>query len=100
MRKITALLLAAVTVAGCLSLRQTGTGQETGTPPVIERVVMFGVDGAGDFWKDATTPRLDEIFAAGAVTHTMQAMLPRSRRRISARCCWVSVPKCTGSTTT
>lgn len=75
MRKITALLLAAVTAAGCLSCAD-GTGQETGTPPVIERVVMFGVDGAGDFWKDATTPRLDEIFAAGAVTHTMQAMLP------------------------
>ncbi|MBE6617812.1 MAG: DUF229 domain-containing protein [Ruminococcaceae bacterium] len=41
-----------------------------------DRVVIIGVDGAGAFFKGADTPVLDEIFAKGAVTYTMQASTP------------------------
>lgn len=72
MRKIVALIIALLT-ALCFACSDATSDGET---PVIERVVMFAVDGAGDYWKDASTPRIDSIFAESASTHTMQAMLP------------------------
>ena len=41
-----------------------------------DRVIIIGVDGAGAFFKGANTPYLDEIFANGAVTYSMQASTP------------------------
>ncbi|MBQ7599464.1 MAG: S-layer homology domain-containing protein [Clostridia bacterium] len=45
-------------------------------PDPAARVIIFGVDGAGDFFKDADTPRIDGIFADGAVTHQAKAAEP------------------------
>lgn len=51
-----------------------------------QHVVVVGIDGAGAFIKDATTPRFDRIFANGAVTYGALA----SRPTISAEC-WGSM---------
>ena len=59
MRKIVALIIALL-AALCFACSDATSDGET---PVIERVVMFAVDGAGDYWKDASTPRIDSIFA-------------------------------------
>ena len=40
------------------------------------RVVIFGVDGGGAFFKEADTPNIDRIFANGAITYTAQALSP------------------------
>ena len=51
-----------------------------------KRVVIVGVDGAGAFFKDTPTPRLDEIFASGATTLRSKTSFPT----ISAQC-WASL---------
>ena len=67
-------------------------------PPVVEpdepvvskgaykHVVFVGVDGAGAFFKDTPTPRMDEIFAEGATTLRSKTSYPT----ISAQC-WTSM---------
>ena len=49
-------------------------------------VVVVGIDGAGSFVKDASTPNFDRIFADGAVTYDALASNPT----ISAEC-WGSM---------
>lgn len=51
-----------------------------------KHVVIIGVDGAGAFFKDASTPRLDEIFAGQATTLKSKTSFPT----ISAQC-WTSL---------
>ncbi len=52
------------------------TVEKLTNPDPAKRVIIFGVDGAGDFFKDADTPRIDEIFGNGAVTHQAEAAQP------------------------
>ena len=49
-------------------------------------VVVIGVDGAGAYFKDASTPNLDAIFANGAITYDCLTSNPT----ISAQC-WGSL---------
>ena len=49
-------------------------------------VVVIGVDGAGAYFKDASTPNLDAIFANGAITYDCLTANPT----ISAQC-WGSL---------
>jgi len=63
-----------------------------------KHVVIIGVDGAGAFFKDTPTPRLDEIFAGQATTLRSKTSFPT----ISAQC-WGSLlhgvlPECHGLT--
>ena len=51
-----------------------------------KHVVIIGVDGAGAFFKDTPTPRIDEIFAEGATTLRSKTSFPT----ISAQC-WGSL---------
>ena len=51
-----------------------------------KHVVIIGVDGAGAFFKDTDTPRLDEIFSEGATTLRSKTSFPT----ISAQC-WTSM---------
>lgn len=60
-------------------------------PPVAswgayKHVVIIGLDGAGAFFKDTPTPRIDEIFAEGATTLRSKTSYPT----ISAQC-WASM---------
>ena len=41
-----------------------------------KHVVIIGVDGAGAYFQQASTPNLDAIFAGGAKTYTCQAATP------------------------
>ena len=43
-----------------------------------DRVVILGVDGCGAFFQNTDTPNFDRIFADGAVTYNMQAVMPSS----------------------
>ncbi len=67
-------------------------GETTGADaPAVERyiykhVVIVGVDGAGAFFREASTPKLDAIFADGAVTYEGITATPS----ISAQC-WGSL---------
>ncbi len=45
---------------------------------VYDRVVVLGVDGCGAFFTRTDTPNVDRIFANGAVTYNMQAVMPSS----------------------
>lgn len=45
---------------------------------VYDRVVILGVDGCGAFFTETDTPNVDRIFANGAITYTMQAVMPSS----------------------
>ena len=51
-----------------------------------KHVIVTGIDGAGAFFRDADTPRFDQIFADGAVTYSALASNPS----ISAEC-WGSM---------
>lgn len=53
---------------------------------VYERVVLLGVDGAGNFFRDTDTPNLDRIFENGAVSYDVLTSDPT----ISAEC-WGSM---------
>ena len=53
---------------------------------VYERVVLLGVDGAGNFFNKTDTPNLDRIFENGAVSHDVLTSDPT----ISAEC-WGSM---------
>lgn len=66
-------------------------GGDVPTDPITSKgayrhVVIIGVDGAGAFFKDASTPRLDEIFAGQATTLRSKTSFPT----ISAQC-WTSL---------
>ena len=41
-----------------------------------DSVVLIGVDGAGAYFKKAETPNSDRIFADGAITYKMKAVVP------------------------
>ena len=61
------------------------------TGPVVSKgaykhVVIIGVDGAGAFFKDTPTPRLDEIFEGQATTYRSLTSFPT----FSAQC-WASL---------
>jgi len=43
---------------------------------MYKRVAILGVDGAGNFFSKAETPRMDELFANGAVTYTALTSIP------------------------
>ena len=47
-----------------------------------KRVVLFGIDGAGTFFEQASTPNMDRIFAGGAVSRRTLTEIPT----ISAEC--------------
>ena len=51
-----------------------------------KHVVIVGVDGAGAFFKDTPTPRIDEIFSGQATTYRSKTSFPT----ISAQC-WTSM---------
>lgn len=51
-----------------------------------KRAVLLGVDGAGNFFKEAETPNIDRIFANGATSYNVMTALPT----ISAEC-WGSM---------
>ena len=66
-------------------------GPSDPTGPVVSKgaykhVVIIGVDGAGAFFKDTPTPRLDEIFEGQATTYRSLTSFPT----ISAQC-WGSL---------
>lgn len=52
----------------------------------IQRVVLFGIDGAGTYFEQADTPNIDRIFKNGAVSRRTLTELPS----ISAQC-WGSM---------
>ncbi len=52
----------------------------------FKHVIVVGIDGAGAFIREADTPRIDEVFANGAVTYRAHASVPT----ISAQC-WGSM---------
>ena len=47
-----------------------------------KRVVLFGIDGGGTFFEQASTPNMDRIFASGAVSQKTLTEIPT----ISAEC--------------
>ncbi|MCQ2462358.1 MAG: alkaline phosphatase family protein [Clostridia bacterium] len=53
---------------------------------IYDRVYLIGVDGAGNFFKNAETPNIDRIFADGAYNHNVLTAYPT----ISAQC-WGSM---------
>ena len=53
---------------------------------IYKRVVVLGVDGAGNFFKDTPTPNMDRIFANGATNYNVLTAIPT----ISAEC-WGSM---------
>ena len=60
---------------------EPGPGPEPEPEEVVSKgaykhVVIIGVDGAGAFFKDTPTPRLDEIFEGGATTLRCMVGLP------------------------
>ena len=66
-------------------------GGDIPTDPITSKgaykhVVIIGVDGAGAFFKDTPTPRIDEIFAGQAKTLRSKTSFPT----ISAQC-WASL---------
>ena len=64
-----------------------GEGEDpVGSMGAYKHVVIIGVDGAGAFFKDTPTPRLDEIFAGQATTLRSKTSYPT----ISAQC-WASL---------
>ena len=63
------------------------SGEEPeGSKGAYKHVVIIGVDGAGAFFKDTPTPRIDEIFAGQATTLRSKTSFPT----ISAQC-WASL---------
>ncbi len=103
MKKVFLISLAAVALLAAFSCGQKVGPEDPGTPetpeipepkpedPVVSKgaykhVVIIGVDGAGAFFKDASTPRLDEIFAGQATTLRSKTSYPT----ISAQC-WTSM---------
>lgn len=64
-----------------------GGGEDpVGSKGAYKHVVIIGVDGAGAFFKDTPTPRIDEIFAGKATTLRSKTSFPT----ISAQC-WTSL---------
>ena len=57
-----------------------------GDTTVYKHVVVIGVDGAGSFFKETSTPNMDAIFADGAITYEGITESPS----ISAEC-WASL---------
>ena len=103
MKRIIALVLALVMMTACFVAcakdnqnegqpdAQETTGKENGGKEegekvyevpaqeyFYDRVVILGVDGCGAFFTDTDTPNFDRIFADGAVTYNMQAVMPSS----------------------
>ena len=63
------------------------TGDDpAGSMGAYKHVVIIGVDGAGAFFKDTPTPRIDGIFAGQATTFKSKTSFPT----ISAQC-WASL---------
>jgi len=62
------------------------TGENSAEVDKYKYVVVIGVDGAGSFFKNASTPNIDTIFANGAITYNMLTANPT----ISAQC-WGSL---------
>lgn len=96
MKRLISLSLAALT-ALAVSCNKGATSDDGGstpagpTGPVVSKgaykhVVIIGVDGAGAFFKDTPTPRLDEIFDGQATTLRSKTSYPT----ISAQC-WASL---------
>lgn len=96
MKRLISLSLAALT-ALAVSCNKDATSENGGsapadpTGPVVSKgaykhVVIIGVDGAGAFFKDTPTPRLDEIFDGQATTLRSKTSFPT----ISAQC-WASL---------
>ena len=70
MKKIVALLLAVILLLGCLPMAfAADEADETSSFGAYERVFIIGIDGAGSFIQDATTPNFNRIFADGAVDY-------------------------------
>ncbi len=54
------------------------TAEDVAAMTKYEHVVIFGVDGAGDYFKEGVTPNFDRIFGNGAKTFTGISQYPTS----------------------
>ena len=62
-----------------------------GDTTVYKHVVVIGVDGAGSFFKETSTPNMDAIFADGAITYEGITESPSSVRSVGRRLCTASM---------
>ena len=65
---------------------ESTTKEEEPTMEPYQHVVIIGVDGAGAYFQNASTPNIDRIFQNGAITYRMLTANPS----ISAQC-WGSL---------
>lgn len=72
----TVLSVRAVFIADRVSEGTIPTTQQLQGAITYDRVVIFGVDGAGDYFAHANTPNFDRIFAGGAVTYRALSQYP------------------------
>lgn len=61
---------------------------------IYKRVVVLGVDGAGSFFANTSTPNIDRIFENGAVTYDALTMIPSISAECWASCLMGVLPKC------
>ena len=81
---VAAVLVAAIVVVSCLSALIFSrysqgvlpTDEDLAQAYKYDHVVIFGVDGVGRFYKDATTPNFDRIFENGSVTYDGMSQYP------------------------
>jgi len=82
------MLFVMMTMASCAHEPPGSGGTAVEEPPasegriVYKRVVILGVDGAGNFFSRTATPNMDKLFAHGAVTYKAVTAIPT----ISAEC--------------
>lgn len=64
----TATITAKTTDGGCMATCTVNVSENT-TRYIYDHVVIFGIDGAGTFFKDTSTPNVDRIFGDYATTY-------------------------------
>ncbi len=71
-----AILLVCAAAAAVVPAVTEKRSQESQSFGAYEHVFIIGVDGAGQFFKDADTPNFDRIFADGAVKYNVRTEVP------------------------